>query len=159
VNHQTRFAISIACVLAGCLAGGCASHKKKHDEGTVPLDRSVTDVAPSKVRSAVPPDPSFVSAPPAASQPRFVPVDVPPLPIALPAASNDPIASTPAPAPIVTRTPGAAAGHSYRVQKGDTLFGIAKTHYGDGKRWQQIASANPGLTPGSLKAGAMIVVP
>ena len=29
----------------------------------------------------------------------------------------------------------------------------------DGKRWQQIASANPGLTPATLRAGATIVVP
>ena len=155
MNRRIQIAMLIACVLTGSLAGGCASHKKKHDDAGVPLDRSVTDIAPSKVRSAVPPDPSFVSAPAAASQPKFVPVDVPPVTAA-------PI-SMPAPA-VVTHTPtapapAATASHSYRVLKGDTLFGIAKTRYGDGKRWQQIASANPGLTPASLKAGATIVVP
>ena len=84
------------------------------------------------------------------------------------------ISAAPAPAsyamasPVVTRTPAApalqppppaGASKQYLVQKGDTLFRIAKTHYGDGNRWQQIASVNPGLTPGNLKAGATIVVP
>jgi 5'-nucleotidase len=56
---------------------------------------------------------------------------------------------------------GASAGGSrqYRVQKGDTLFRIAKSHYGNGNRWQQIAAANPGLSPASLQAGATITVP
>jgi 5'-nucleotidase len=65
----------------------------------------------------------------------------------------------PASAPAPTPAPAGTASHQYLVQKGDTLFRIAKTHYGDGNRWQQIASANPGLTPTSLKAGATIVVP
>ena len=58
---------------------------------------------------------------------------------------------------MLTQTPGGAK--QYRVQKGDTLFRIAKSYYGDGNRWQQIAQANPGLTPASLKAGSTIVVP
>ena len=64
--------------------------------------------------------------------------------------------------PLETTTPGAAspaAGQSYTVKKGDTLFGIAKTHYGDGNKWQKIASANPGLTPSTLKIGQVVVVP
>ena len=54
-----------------------------------------------------------------------------------------------------------APGHGvrYQVQRGDTLFGIARSRYGDGKRWQEIASANPGLTPATLQAGSTIVVP
>ena len=57
---------------------------------------------------------------------------------------------------------GAASGggsRQYRVQKGDTLFRIAKSHYGNGNRWQQIVAANPGLSPASLQAGATITVP
>ena len=53
----------------------------------------------------------------------------------------------------------AGASRQYRVQKGDTLFRIAKSHYGNGNRWQQIAAANPGLSPASLQAGATIMVP
>jgi 5'-nucleotidase / UDP-sugar diphosphatase len=64
-------------------------------------------------------------------------------------------------APAVTQTPGAATGGggSYVVRKGDTLFGIAKQTYGNGNQWQRIASANPGLSPGTLKAGQTIVLP
>ena len=61
----------------------------------------------------------------------------------------------------VTQTPGAgvAGGGSYTVRKGDTLFGIAKTAYGNGNQWQRIASANPGLSPATLKAGQTITLP
>jgi nucleoid-associated protein YgaU len=61
----------------------------------------------------------------------------------------------------VTQTPGAgvASGGNYTVKKGDTLFGIAKTAYGNGNQWQRIASANPGLSPGTLKAGQTITLP
>ena len=66
----------------------------------------------------------------------------------------------------VTQTPGGAgggfapaAGGSYQVKKGDTLFSIAKATYGNGNQWQRIASANPGLAPNTLKAGQTIVLP
>jgi 5'-nucleotidase len=86
--------------------------------------------------------------------------------------------SAPAPAPVpvpqpvaqpvvydtmtTTNTPGnasLASSGSYTVKKGDTLYGIARNKYGDGKQWTRIASANPGLRPESLKAGQTIVVP
>ena len=51
------------------------------------------------------------------------------------------------------------ASAGYKVKKGDTLFGIARSKYGDGKKWMQIASANPGLSPQSLKIGQTIVLP
>ncbi len=74
-------------------------------------------------------------------------------------------APAPAPEPLVTQTPSTpgptaqAGGSSYTVQKGDTLFRIAKQHYGDGKQWQRIAAANPGLSPQSLKAGQKVYIP
>jgi 5'-nucleotidase len=144
------------------------------------MDRGVTNIAPTKHTTptrAVPPDPSFVSVPASAAQPKFVPVDTPavdassmisatPAPAPLPPAPVAPapaITQTPAAAPAVAPAPIAstAAGgtRQYKVQKGDTLFHIAKAHYGDGNRWQQIASANAGLTPATLKAGTTIVVP
>lgn len=58
-------------------------------------------------------------------------------------------------------TPGGAGamGGSYTVKKGDTLYGIARNRYGDGKAWSRIASANPGLSPSTLKVGQTITVP
>jgi 5'-nucleotidase len=74
-----------------------------------------------------------------------------------------PAAPAPAAVQVAAALPAApattAGGRPYKVQKGDTLFRIAKTHYGDGNRWQQIASANPGVTPATLKAGSTITVP
>jgi 5'-nucleotidase len=52
-----------------------------------------------------------------------------------------------------------ANGQSYTVKKGDTLFHIAKTYYGDGNKWQRIAEANPGVTPSSLKVGQVVMLP
>jgi 5'-nucleotidase len=47
----------------------------------------------------------------------------------------------------------------YTVKKGDTLYGIARQRYGDGKQWVRIAEANPGLRPEALKAGQTITLP
>jgi len=54
---------------------------------------------------------------------------------------------------------GSSIGGTYTVKKGDTLYGIAKKKYNDGKQWQKIASANPGLSPTSLKVGQTITLP
>ncbi|MGH7178425.1 MAG: LysM peptidoglycan-binding domain-containing protein [Tepidisphaeraceae bacterium] len=54
---------------------------------------------------------------------------------------------------------GATGSGTYTVKRGDTLYGIARTRYGDGKQWQKIASANPGVTPQSLKVGQTLVIP
>jgi 5'-nucleotidase len=73
------------------------------------------------------------------------------------------VTQTPAaPAPVAAAPAGgasAAPGSSYTVKKGDTLFTIAKTAYGNGNLWQRIAQANPGLSPTTLKAGKTIVIP
>ena len=47
----------------------------------------------------------------------------------------------------------------FKHRKGETLYGIAKKSYGDGKQWTKIAAANPGVTPQSLKVGQTIVIP
>ena len=46
-----------------------------------------------------------------------------------------------------------------RRQARRTLYSIAKTSYGDGKQWQKIASANPGVSPSTLKVGQTLVIP
>lgn len=65
-----------------------------------------------------------------------------------------------APDTVTTQTPIAcASGSSYTVKKGDTLYKLARDHYGDGKQWQRIASANPGLSPQSLRVGQTLIIP
>ena len=68
-------------------------------------------------------------------------------------------AAAPIPVQAVEQAPVASAETQYTVRHGDTLFRIAKQQYGDGKKWRQIASANPGVTPASLKVGQKLVMP
>lgn len=86
-------------------------------------------------------------------------MDISPTPVAQsntpppvqPVAYDTPPAAAPA-------TPAAGEMH-YTVKRGDTLWKIAASHYGNGNQWQRIANANPGLSPTSLKIGQTIVIP
>jgi 5'-nucleotidase len=118
-----------AAALSLVLAVGCA--KKGNDA--------------SKNSSAL----DISAPPPVAYEPP------PPQPVAQPViydSSPTPVAATPTPAP-------STGGGTYTVQKGDTLYGIARQRYGDGKQWTRIAQANPGVQPQSLKVGQSLVIP
>ncbi len=124
-----------------------------------PLARtaSVLDVRP--VHSTTPrfSPPSSVAAPP--DEPAVATVFEPSQPAA-PLRTTTPDAR-PARSSAKKSTAASASAQqvSYKVKKGDTLYRIARTEYGDGKKWTLIASANPGVSPQSLKAGQMIVIP
>lgn len=45
------------------------------------------------------------------------------------------------------------------VSEGDTLYSIAQAELGSGARWREIADANPGIDPGSLRVGDQLVLP
>ncbi|MEM7164947.1 MAG: LysM peptidoglycan-binding domain-containing protein [Planctomycetota bacterium] len=50
----------------------------------------------------------------------------------------------------------------YQVKKGDTLYGIARRFYGNGKEWQRILDANRSAIPSNEKAlpvGLALVIP
>ncbi len=55
--------------------------------------------------------------------------------------------------------PVSYSANSYVVQKGDTLWSIAKRVYNDGRRWRDIQSANPGVQPSRLRVGQQILLP
>lgn len=118
-------------VALAAVAGGCSSNKQASAKPAVtPL---VTDIAP------MPPTPVYVA------------------PVAQPV---QPVAYTAAPAAEPALAAAApSAGGSYVVKHGDTLYKLARDHYGDGKQWTKIASANPGLSPATLKIGQKIVIP
>jgi 5'-nucleotidase/UDP-sugar diphosphatase len=116
-------------IVAG-LAAGCATDKKPASAEATP---GALDVMP-------------------ANEPTPMPV----------LAANAPVPSSVIAAPdtVTTQTPvSSAAGASYTVKKGDTLYKLAREHYGDGKQWQRIASANPGLSPQSLRVGQTLIIP
>src|SRR5438046_8037932 len=53
--------------------------------------------------------------------------------------------ATPTPM-VASASPAIAGGGSYTVKKGDTLFSIAKSRYGNGNQYSKIIAANPGLS-------------
>lgn len=112
---------------------GCANNNKK--VASIPTSETVTDISA--------PAPAFTAAPA-------------PQPVA-PMAAVPPVAQTASyeAAPVS----GGSTGGSYTVKKGDTLYGIARAKYGDGKAWNKIVAANPGLSPSSLKTGTKITLP
>ncbi|MBD8556228.1 5'-nucleotidase C-terminal domain-containing protein [Rhizobium sp. CFBP 8762] len=48
---------------------------------------------------------------------------------------------------------------SHTIQRGDTLWDIAETAYGDGAEWKAIARENPKLRPRKLEIGQTITLP
>jgi 5'-nucleotidase len=84
-------------------------------------------------------------------------------PPAAPAVAPTPIQVEPSPAPAASETitpaPAVAGGSSYTVKRGDTLYSIARAHYGNGKQYTRILSANPGLSPANMKVGMVITLP
>jgi nucleoid-associated protein YgaU len=125
--------ISIGLPLVALVSGGC-----QNKSGGVPMSSSAMDVNPS---------PAYAPAPaaytPAPAQPVY---------------DSAPVVAS-AVTPAYTSSSTAMGGGTYVVKKGDTLYGISRTHYGDGKQWQKIVAANPGLSPSSLKVGQTITLP
>jgi 5'-nucleotidase len=114
------------------IAAGCASNKKNPQTAqpnTLQSNNAVTDVAP-------PPAPAVAPTP----------IQVEPSP-------------APAPSETVTPAPAGANGTAYTIKRGDTLYSIARAHYGDGKQYKKIMAANPGLTPTHMKVGQVITLP
>lgn len=129
-------------VALGIVAAGCQSQPKSSVQTASP---SVLDVGPAPA----PYQPSVYAVPPGTAPAGNV------------APGYSPPVSEPAyvPPPAVDVTPVATSRKTYIVKQGDTLFHIAKVHYGDGKRWREIAEANPGVTPSTLRVGQKLVVP
>ena len=69
----------------------------------------------------------------------------------------------PPPAPVYEPAPaaaGKAGARDYTVQKGDTMFGIARTQLGNQSRWKEIRDMNPEIKDSNtLKAGQVIKIP
>jgi 5'-nucleotidase len=94
------------------------------------------------------------------SSPAPAPVVVAPVqPVVQPV---QPVVSDTAPvatnAAVASATP-AIAGNTYTIQKGDTLFKIARAKYGNPSAVNKIKAANPGLDANHIKVGQKINLP
>jgi 5'-nucleotidase/UDP-sugar diphosphatase len=133
-SRAVKKSLAGIAIVAG-LAAGCATEQKPP---AADLSASALDVTTTPAAAPAPEPMPLASATPVSSQ------------------------SMAAPDTVMTQTPSAASsagGSSYVIKKGDTLYKLAKEHYGDGKQWQRIASANPGVTPQSLKIGQTLIIP
>jgi LysM repeat protein len=106
-------------------------------------------------------DPEEPTAP-LAIDPSQSPIAAAPEPLpAINVATSTPVPPPPEPAPVPS-TP-AASGRRYVVQKGDSLFAIAKRHYGTATnaRVQGILNANRNILPSAaaLQPGMTLVIP
>ena len=56
--------------------------------------------------------------------------------------------------------PAVTENKTHTVQSGDTLWGIAKTYYGNGAQYTKIVSANPGIkNPNLIYPGQVFTIP
>ncbi len=64
-------------------------------------------------------------------------------------------------APTKPLPPEAKGGRTYVVQKGDTLYKIARQAYGDERRWKEIWNANRTRVPNKdrLEVGTKLIIP
>jgi len=130
-------ALSLASLAAAAsMVVGCANNKKP---ATAPMNSSVTDVRPVAVA------------------PAPAPVMVQPVQPVQPVVSDVSPVVQAAPAPVASATPG-ITGNTYTVQKGDTLYKIARAKYGEASAVKKIQAANPGLTA-NIKVGQKINLP
>lgn len=61
--------------------------------------------------------------------------------------------------PEPQRAPVSTKAHTWKVQKGESLWKIAQASLGDGKRWREIASLNPKVNPNQLEPGQVLTLP
>ena len=165
-------------ILITALAAGCQNQQKP----PASTSASVLDVSAPAQRNTYsqpgngyqpsggyqPAQNQYTAAPAATGTPPYVLPSAYPPPEPAPAVTvveAQPPSAVPASTTVraahARSAPNAAetSGSSYTVQPGDTLYHIAKVHYGNGNQWQRIASANPGVSPTALKVGQVLAVP
>lgn len=66
--------------------------------------------------------------------------------------------ATAQPAPVEA-APSVAEPRKHVIAAGDTLWSLSVKYYGDGKQWEKIVAANPGLAPTRMPLGKAITIP
>ena len=130
-------ALSIASLVAASMAVGCASKPAPRSTSTS-INSGVTDVRP------IAPAPAPVMVQPIQPVQPVQPV----------VSDTSPVVQSTA---VASATP-AITGSTYTVQKGDTLYKIARAKYGEASAVKKIQAANPGITA-NIKVGQKINLP
>ena len=142
-----RHVLAVALLAAiGC--GGC----EKQPEGPQTTDMGPPEATAGPLRPLEPPAGDVPSAEYGATAPGPVIREIPANSAVF--APPDPM-PVPAPAPV----PEPARPRMHTIQRGDTFIKIARSIYGEDRRWKDIAAANPGLNPNKLQVGQTIVLP
>ena len=135
---------------AAVLGAGCTTGSSPAQANANGVRGDVTDVRPIETASTA----SY--QPPLYDTSTNIPTESQPI-------TADPVAAAPSRriTPMMSATPSVKASGetTHTVRHGETLFSIAKATYGDGKKWKQIVSANPGVSPSKLKVGQVLVMP
>ncbi len=114
-----------------------------------PSDSLVRDLSKSNARPVISPDPGKGDVVlPQANQPAIVD----------PVKPNTP-ATTPGATPAVAPTNLPPKFETYVVKEGDTMSSIAATWFGDGRKWELIAKANPLVDPTKMQVGQKLNLP
>lgn len=127
--------------LTGALAlTGCDDHKDKSVDAEPPAPQFEPMTPPAKANT------------PAAAAPAPAPA---PTPAPAPAPKSIPVA----PEPKAAAPAAPAAGSTYVVQKGDTIYSIARKTYGDTKKVKAIIDLNHLADPNKLQVGQKLQLP
>jgi 5'-nucleotidase len=147
--------IALLALVLGVALAGCKKPATQAGSEVAAAERPLADLAPESAT------PAPQTAPPS-QQPTKVTslAEVPPEPsrtaLAPAPASFRPVSP---PAPVRPAAVAPTAGRTYVVQKGDSLWSIARKLYGDGKRSRDIAQANRLADPNKLKIGQVLTIP
>ena len=95
------------------------------------------------------------AAPPAATAPGVPPVRPT---AAVPAVTPAPVVAADA-TPPTSPTSATAGPREHVVASGETLSSIAARFLGSESRWAEIAKANPGVNPNSMRVGTKLAIP
>ena len=130
----------------------------------VPSPSPLRRLDPFTRRSAPPAPPSVSRIVPSAPQPKTTPAVEPSAqpriaaPSIAPTTPKSGVAASIAPPSTIART--SPPLHTLIIQPGDSLWKLAQQNLGQGSRWQELLTANPGIVdPTRIAAGTEIVMP